>query len=69
MKSNSHNLGRVGILLAALCLGLLAFGQSRDTNPTTGATDQDLPRNTVDAGADGKVMTLQASVGTVTIGN
>lgn len=61
MKSKRHaywrNLTPVGILLSSLCLGLLAFGQSRDTSPTTGATDQDLFRNTLDAGADGKAMT------------
>ena len=56
MKSKRHGYSRsltaIGILLSAVCLGLLAFGQSRDINSLTegGAPDYDLSWYTVDGG-------------------
>jgi hypothetical protein len=56
MKSKRHayslKLTAIGILSSALCLGLLAFGQARDTySPTaTGPPDYDLSWFTVDGG-------------------
>jgi hypothetical protein len=56
MKSKRHvyslKLTAIGILSLALCLGLLAFGQSRDTNSPTaaGLPDYELSWHTVDGG-------------------
>lgn len=47
---DSHNLGRVGILLSALCLGLLAFGQGYHTSRGIGGPDYDLTWHTIDGG-------------------
>lgn len=51
-KGYSHRLAGGGILLSAPCLGLLGFGQSRDTNSPTaaGPPDCDLSWFTVDRG-------------------
>ncbi len=56
MKSQSRTYAReltvVGILSSALCLGLLAFGQSRDTSLATagGPPAYELSWNTIDGG-------------------
>lgn len=56
MKSKRHayslKLTAIGILSSALCLGVLAFGESRDTNsqPTAGPPDYDLSWFTIDGG-------------------
>ncbi len=46
----SHKLTGVAIVVSALCLGLLAFGQSRDTAHATGPSDYDLSWFTIDGG-------------------
>lgn len=46
----SHKLTGVGIIVSALCLGFLAFGESRDTAQATGPSDYDLSWFTVDGG-------------------
>ncbi len=56
MKSKRHRYSRrltaIGILSSALCLGLLAFGQSRGTNSPTaaGLPEYDLTWHTIDGG-------------------
>lgn len=46
----SRKLTRVGVLLSALCLGLLAYAQSRETDQATGPPDYDLSWFTIDGG-------------------
>ncbi len=50
--ANSRKLIGEGIVMSGLCLGLLAFGQSRDTDSqlTAGPPDYDLSRHTIDGG-------------------